>query len=403
MSNFLIYANKLRQWVKELSPEQAQDFINDAWRDIREANDQWSFLLAQEYWLSPSSITLTGIGVTQFSNLVTLTHSTIQQVANLNNPPITQRQIRLGVQGGPIYEIASTNVLQISDGAITIGTDDLSSPSGPFDASHVGRLIVVEGAGLAGGELQSTITTFVSPTQVTLADNASITVTTATVTWGSNITLSRVFNEGTSSNTNALLYRVYYSPLTTDFQRIDHLMDPITGYRFGDRIFPIEDLNRMDPQRSSITEPYRLFLHHFDPSSGLPVYELWPGPTIQRAYVTTFWRLGTPFINDTDSLPPQITEELLLLRARYLAYEWGAANDPDSKKRQSYSSLMANAKSKYSTEGQPGRPLGLLDQTMRRDEEVSLIQGRIRPIGSGPGWPVDSNFMQSHAFPRWWG
>jgi hypothetical protein len=402
MSNFLIYTNKLRQWVPSLSPEQAEDFINDAWRDIREANDQWSFLLAQEYWLAPASISLTGVGVTQFSPTVTLNHASLVSVAGLNNPPITQRQLRFGLSGGPIYEIAATNALKVTDGAINSASNVLNSATGAFAVDHVGRLIVVAGAGTSGANLQTTIASFVNPTQVTTTDNASTTVTGATVSWGSTITLARNFTESTNASASALLYRVYYSPLTTDFHRIDHLMDPITGYEFGWDILPIDELDRRDPQRSSTTEPYQLFFHHFDPVAGLPVWELWPGPTVSRAYTVTIWRLGTAFSADEDALPPQITEELLLLRARYLAYEWGAANDADPRKRQSYLSLMGAAKSKYSTEGQPGRPLGLLDQAMRRDEEVATLQGRTRPRRPGPGWPTDSNFAQSHAIPGWW-
>ena len=404
MSNFLIYSNRLRQWVTSLSPEQSEDFINDAWRDIREANDQWSFLLGQEYWLAPASITFTAsLGVTQFSNIVTLNHTSLLLIGGLNNPPITDRQIRFSPQGGPIYEIEGTDVIQVSDGAIALGTDDLTSVSGPFDSTHVGRLIVVAGAGSGGSDLQSTILAFVSPTQVQLANNALTGVTNALTTWGSTITLARVFTEVTNATANALLYRVYFSPLTTDFHRLDHLMDSITGYEFGWQIWPIDDLNRMDPTRSSVTEPYELFLHHFDPVTGLPVYEMWPGPTVQRAYEVTFWKLGTAFANDSDSLPPQIPMELLMLRARIFAYEWAEVNDPDPRRRQSYRDAKAFAKTRYSTEGQPGRPLGLLDQVMRRDENVALIQGRTQPRRSGPGWPLDSNFLQRHAFPRWWG
>lgn len=403
MSNFLIYTNKLRQWMPSLSPEQSEDFINDAWRDIREANDQWSFLLAQEYWLAPASISLTGLGVTQFSTTVTLNFASLILVAGLNNPPITQRQLRFGLSGGPIYEIAGTDALKVTDGAMTSSTNVLNSAAGAFAANHVGRLIVVAGAGTGGSNLQTTIASFVNPTQITTVDNASTSVTNATVSWGSTITLARNFNEQTNASASALLYRIYYSPLTTDFQRIDHLLDPITGYEFGWQILPIDDLDRVDPQRASMREPYQLFFHHFDATTALPVWELWPGPSVQRAYVVTFWKLGLPFSADTDALPPQITEELLLLRARYLAYEWGAANDPDARKRQSYQALMGNAKSRYSTEGQPGRPLGLLDQAMRRDEEVSTLQGRMKPRRPGPGWPVDSNFSQSHAIPSWYG
>jgi hypothetical protein len=402
--SFLIYTNKLRQWVPGLSPEQAEDFINDAWRDIREANDQWSFLLAHEYWLAPASISLTNLGVTQFSTTVNLqNHNNLVSVAGLNNPPITQRQIRIGPNGGPIYEIASTDALRVTDGAINSASNVLNSATGAFTVDHVGLLIVVAGAGTSGADLETTIASFVNPTQVTTTDNASTTVTGATVSWGSTITLARNFNESTSLTANAQLYRIYYSPLSTDFHRIDHLTDNITGYEFGWDILPIDELDRRDPQRSSTTEPYELFFHHFDTVTRLPVWELWPGPTVQRAYTATIWRLGTAFSADEDALPPQITEELLLLRARYLAYEWGAANDPDPRRRQSYVALMDRAKLKYSTEGQPGRPLGLLDQAMRRDEEVATLQGRLRPRRPGPGWPTDSNFAQSHAIPGWWG
>jgi hypothetical protein len=404
MSNFLIYSNRLRQWVPSLGPTQAEDFINDAWRDIREANDQWSFLLAQEYWLAPAGITLQGLGVTQFSSTVTLSYSALLSIANLSNPPITQRQIRIGLQGGPIYEIASTNVLQVSDGDIVATDQTLQClTSAPFSPGDVGKLIIVAGAGLAGADLQTTIASFTAPNSVELTSPAFTTVVGATVTWGSSLTLARVFTEPTNANTNALLYRIYYSPTTTDFHRLDHLVDPITGYEFGWDIGPIDDLDRMDPQRSSVTEPYQLFLHHFDPVTGLPVYEMWPGPTVQRAYTATIWRLGLPFVNDEDRLPPQIPEELLMMRARILAYEWAGVNDADPKRRQTYLSQMAYVKSKYSTEGQPGRPLGLLDQTMRRDEDVALIQGRSRPRRPGPSWPIDSNFLQRHAFPSWWG
>src|SRR5689334_10799811 len=98
--SFLLYTNKLRSWMPSLSPEQAEDFINDAWRDIRQANACWSFLFAEEYWLAPASITLTGLSVTQFSPTVTLNHASLLSVAGLNNPSITQRQIRMGSNGG---------------------------------------------------------------------------------------------------------------------------------------------------------------------------------------------------------------------------------------------------------------------------------------------------------------
>jgi hypothetical protein len=235
-----------------------------------------------------------------------------------------------------------------------------------------------------------------------LTDAAGTTVTDATVTWGSIITLARVYNEGTNTRASALLYRLYYSPTTLDFQRVDHLVDPITGYEFGWDILPGDELDRMDPMRGSVGQPWRLFFNHFDSSTGLPVYEMWPGPTGQIAYTTYIWKLGTDFTLDTDALPHQIPEELLMMRAKMLAYEWAASAEPDPMKSKTFMGLISYARSRYSTEGQPGRPLGLLDAAIRRDEEVALQQMRLRPRRPGPGWPVDSNFAQSHAIPGWW-
>lgn len=77
-----------------------------------------------------------------------------------------------------------------TDAAITSGTATLTSASGPFRVTDKDKVIVVNGAGGGGGSLSTVISTFVSATQVTLANNASTTVTGATATWGNNLTKS---------------------------------------------------------------------------------------------------------------------------------------------------------------------------------------------------------------------
>jgi hypothetical protein len=66
-----------------------------------------------------------------------------------------------------------------SDGSITNGAAILTSASGTFTAQDVGKPIRVPGAGPAAGNLDTTILSRQSATQVTLAANASTTVTTA--------------------------------------------------------------------------------------------------------------------------------------------------------------------------------------------------------------------------------
>ena len=402
MSDFLTYWNRLRSFVPALSPEQDQTYVNDAWRDIRESNDEWTFLFRQEYWLSPASISLTALSVTQFSTTLGLSYAAMVSVANLSNPPITQRQLRFGLSGGPIYEISGTDVQQLTDGAITAATNVFNSPSGPFDPAHVGLKIQVNGAGAAGANLQTTIATFVNPTQVTLTNPAVTTVVGATFTFGSSITLARPYNEVTNANQSALLYRVYYSPIDTTFERLDHLVDSIQGYEFGWEVVSADELDRIDPQRSSVTQPWRVFFHGYNQTTRLPVFEMWPGPTVSRAYTVYYWSRGVDFVDDADALPPPLTEELLLTRARMLAYEWAAMNDVDEKRRGSYTAGLAYVRGRYSTESRPGGALGLLEQAKRRDRDIYMKEFRRASRRTGQSWPIDSNFLQARAFPPYY-
>lgn len=400
MSNFLYYTNRLRQYVPSLSPEQAEEYVNHAWRDIRQSNDEWTFLYETEYWLAPASIGLQGLGVIQFDDSVELNYTNLVQLSNQNNPALTQRQLRFGPSGGPIYGIADVDVQSGNDGNMNSGSPTLTAPGGIFDPSMVGLKIQVNGAGVSGADLQTEILSYSSPTQVNLAVNASTTVANANFYLGSTITLDRPFLEETNSNTSATCYRIYYSPTSQDFDRLDHIYDPIMGYEFAIDIRDRSELDMIDPRRTSQGQPYRLYFHSYNDETGLPVYEMWPGPRAQRGYTVSYWRKGMDFVNDTDSLPPRLSEELLLMRARILAYEWAMVNDPDPAKMRAYGQALSYARSRYSTEGVPGRELGLLDQAIRRDRSIALTKYRRFPRTYGPGWPLfDSNFNQNHAIP----
>ena len=75
----------------------------------------------------------------------------------------------------------------VMDGAMTGGSSSLTSNSAGFTAGDVGKRITVGGVGSSGGDpLRTTIASFVSPTQVTLAASASVSRTNIGVTWGSD-------------------------------------------------------------------------------------------------------------------------------------------------------------------------------------------------------------------------
>lgn len=81
---------------------------------------------------------------------------------------------------GPQYDIRAYGAvgdgLYVADGSITSGTATLTSAEGAFLPAHQGKSIWVLGAGAAGGMLATTVLAYVSPTQLTLAANASTTI-----------------------------------------------------------------------------------------------------------------------------------------------------------------------------------------------------------------------------------
>lgn len=89
----------------------------------------------------------------------------------------------------------------VSDGA-TSGTS-LTSATGLFKASDVGKTVLVSGAGAAGVDLVTTIAGFVSATSVTLAVAASTSVTNAVTAWGTDNTSA--FNAAFTAMTTTLV------------------------------------------------------------------------------------------------------------------------------------------------------------------------------------------------------
>jgi hypothetical protein len=111
-------------------------------------------------------------------------------------------------QGGQVYNFLAyggTSDAKVDSGncAITTATATLTCSDGPFAAGDVNKAIVVNKAGAASADLTTTISAFVSATQVTLAANAGTTVASGgTVTWGTDNTTAinnldqTVFNAG---------------------------------------------------------------------------------------------------------------------------------------------------------------------------------------------------------------
>jgi hypothetical protein len=118
--------------------------------------------------------------------------------------------IRMGYSGSGIFSDAMVQGVKcyddsrvvLSDGAMTSGTAILTSANGLFSQDDVGKSITVNGAGVASANLSSTILSVQNSNQATLANNASTTVSGATVTYGSILQRYGVSIAGTTNNSN---------------------------------------------------------------------------------------------------------------------------------------------------------------------------------------------------------
>ena len=78
--------------------------------------------------------------------------------------------------------------IQLYDGTITSGTPNFTSATASFTSSDVGKVITITGAGGTNIDLTTTISNFVSSTAVTLANNASASVSGVTFCYGTDDT-----------------------------------------------------------------------------------------------------------------------------------------------------------------------------------------------------------------------
>ncbi|MGZ8286463.1 MAG: hypothetical protein ACXWUQ_12660 [Allosphingosinicella sp.] len=131
---------------------------------------------------------------------------------------------------------AVSNARMIENGAMTAGQPTLTSASAPFTPGDVGKAIVVGGAGptgIPGAKLKTTVAAYVSPTQLTLAANATTTISGAGVAWGTDCSaaLLAALNQVDTQRGGEILVngdflltepvsKAFFSAVTTTYARI---------------------------------------------------------------------------------------------------------------------------------------------------------------------------------------
>ena len=112
---FADYWSEVVGTIPKIDPLFAQKIVNRAWDSLKDER-LWSFLRGVGILQAPQIIATGTVSVTQFSAIVTLNATANAALNNLTNPLIGQRQIRVGLGGGPVYNILSysNNLAQIT-------------------------------------------------------------------------------------------------------------------------------------------------------------------------------------------------------------------------------------------------------------------------------------------------
>lgn len=173
------------------------------------------------------------------------------------------------------------------------------------------------------------------------------------ISWdGTTLTLDRLYGEISNASTAYQILQNYYA---APYQ--DHLLwiSVRNIPTFTDLLLDKtrEQLDAMDPMRSWYGIPtdvvfYRLDTNPFSTTYQFPVYELWGVPQYNTVYQLYGIRKLIDLVNDTDEIPPQIGEEVVLEQAKYYAYQWAEANkDAMSKGGPDFRFLMGECKKEY--------------------------------------------------------
>jgi hypothetical protein len=205
------------------------------------------------------------------------------------------------------------------------------------------------------------------------------------------LTLDRIYVESTNATAAYTITRIFYGPPlnavgveVTDFLRYRRVYDPVSAYSLVLNV-AAEELDNSDPQRASSGQPYVLATRRSD-SNNQPVYEMWPSPNFERGYLVVYQKRGVDLVSG-DSLPPSISDELVITRSLFLGCEWAAKQIDVRYRGINWPLFMQQHDVRYRE---------LLRLCEIQDEE-QMIQNLLIPESSGSLYPIDSAFLQSHA------
>ncbi len=227
------------------------------------------------------------------------------------NPEVPKRLIQSWVKDGfqevrdtklwswAVKESQFTVIDAVSDGTITVTKDSvtITGAGTTFLAAHVGEQIKI-------GNHVFTVATRTSDTE---------------------ITIDRVFPDGTEAGVGYTIFTAYITA-PSDFYGFVSVLDPNRPARL------ITDMDQsrldwLDPQRQRTGEALALADLRYSPdTTPLPMYELWPHQKSAKGFRILYWSISSDF-SALQELPYTIPDRLIKLYALSELADWPGTRD----------------------------------------------------------------------------
>ena len=208
------------------------------------------------------------------------------------------------------------------------------------------------------------------------------------------LTLDRVFLEPSGSSQIYQMYQCYYAAPVKDFKRWMSVRDMYNGYAL-DVNTPRREIDRRDPLRLYFANPTIITGFETDQRGagtdnasgtlGYMLFEMYPAPVGQLTYQAYYVRYGADLVNPGDELPPIITEDCVLYKAKVYAYQWAEARKDALAAKGANANFLALTKASEDLYQKRVKELRIEDR-----EAVDNFLTKLRV-----GWPTQEPYFNS--------
>lgn len=205
------------------------------------------------------------------------------------------------------------------------------------------------------------------------------------------ITLDRPYQEASGTGQAYAIFQCYYPAPVQDWFQWLGIRDML-NFNYLNVTKTRSYFDQKDPQRTLFyipthVAPYTLDLNPASPTYQYQTFEMWSTPQYQLTYQLWGVRKGVPLVAPTDTLPPQIGEDVVMELAKQKAYEWAEANKRDARAMGSdFRFLIGECKEEYQR---------LFREYRRQDR--ALVDNYITKIRRGWSWPLLNGWFSSVA------